>query len=328
MEKINLEDKLKDKVQLGVLPTPLYRLVNIEKSLNYESIYIKRDDMTGLGPGGNKTRSLEYLLAEAIKENADSIIVSGPLQSNLCTLTACACNKLGLSCVLVHNGEEPERYEGNVLLNHILGVEMHFIGNVGEAERSSYVDKLYRELKERGSTPYIIKNGASTGYGAFGYINAVYEIVEQCKSNNIKIDEIFAPGGNGGVATGLIYGNAMLGFPFKINIISVEYDKKKLLNNIEKIMEEINEITNIPFNYKIEDICNIIDDYRGEGWGQNTIESEKMVFDFAKTEGIFIENIYNSKVIVGMIDMIKKKKIEGNVCYIHTGGFGSLFSQF
>lgn len=328
MEKIKLEHILENKQELGIFPTPLYRISNTEKLLDYGPIYIKRDDLTGLGPGGNKTRSLEYILADAIREKSNVIIASGPLQSNLCTLTACACNKLGLHCALVHNSIEPEKYEGNVLLNMLLDVETHFIGDAEENERSSFVNELYKKYKEDGKRPYIIKNGASTGYGALGYVNAIKELMKQCRETNLEINEIFAPGGNGGVAAGLIYGNSVFGLPFKVNIISVEYDRATLYEKIEKIIKEIEQITQIPFNNEIEECCSIIDSYRGKGWGESTKDSKKLVFDFPKSEGIFIENVYNSKVLVGLFDMIKKGEVNGSVCYLHTGGFGSLFSQF
>lgn len=328
MDELHSWNKFINKVELGIFPTPLYRITNAENFLSYNPIYIKRDDITGLGPGGNKTRSLEYILGDAFRHDSNVIIASGPLQSNLCTLAACACSKLKLDCILVHSGEKPEKLEGNLLLNKILDVDSHYIGNVTEIERAKYIDELYVKLKEEGKRPYIIKNGGSTGYGALGYVNAIYEISKQCKELGFKINEIFAPGGNGGVATGLIYGNAILGFPFKINIISVEYDKYTLSGNIRNIISEVEEITQISFNHKLEESCSIIDDFSGKGWGKNTIESEQLVLDFPKMEGIFIENVYNSKALVGMFDMIKKSKVNGEVCFIHTGGFGSLFSQF
>lgn len=328
MGNMSLKLKLEDRVKLAILPTPIHRIKKTEKILGYQPIYFKRDDMTGLGPGGNKTRSLEYILKDAIDKNSNLIISSGSPQSNLCALTACACRKIDIPCTLVHDADKPKIFTGNALLNNILGVETHFIGNVSVEDRSRYVNKIDCEVKLEGKNPYIIKNGASTGLGAFGYINAIYELFEQNTKGKLCINEIFAPGGNGGVAAGLIYGNAMLGFPFKINIISVEDNKETLLCNIKNIINEVEAITNISFDYDFEGSSNIIDQYRGEGWARNTEESSKMVFDFARREGIFIENIYNSKVLVGLHDMIKNREVSGGVCYIHTGGFSSLFSQY
>lgn len=317
-----------NKAELGTFPTPLHRLKNMEKELDYKQIYIKRDDLTGLGAGGNKIRSLEFILGDAIKRSCDLIIVSGPPQSNLCTLAASACAKLGLKCVIVNNGEKPDNIQGNMLLNYILNTEIHAIGIATKEERDFYVKNLYNKYKDEGKRPYVIENGATTGMGALGYVSATIEMQKQCQKQNLPIKTIFAPGGNGGVAAGLIYANALLDFPFQMNIISVEDDKACLTDHILKTIYELVEITQIPFNHELEDVCNIIDKYRGEGWGVNTEESTNAVFRFAQLEGIFIENVYNSKVVVGMEAIIKNADVTGDVCFLHTGGFGSLFSQF
>lgn len=316
------------KYELVLAPTPLHRLKNMEKEYDYSNIYIKRDDLTGLGPGGNKLRSLEFIIGEAISMDCDTVIAGGPEQSNFCTLTAVACAKAGIKCILVHNGEKPKSLEGNIVLNELLGVESHFIGKVDSSVRGKYEEELAERLENEGKKPYIAKKGATTGIGALGYVNAIIELVNQCKTDNIKLDSIYAPGGNGGVATGLIYGNALAGFPFKINIISVEYDKAELIKNIEETILEVEELLGLKFEHSVEDASNIIDDYRGLGWGENTTESSNEVLAFPRSEGIFIENVYNSKVLVGMKDQILKGKAEGNICYLHTGGFGSLFSQY
>lgn len=316
------------RIELGSLPTPIERLQNFEKKLGVNNIYIKRDDLTGLGPGGNKIRSLEFILGEAVSQNCDTIIVAGPLQSNLCTLAACSCAKAGLKCITVHNGENPERAEGNLLLNKLLNVESHYLGNIPSKERNKYADELKVLLKEEGLSPYVIENGATTGMGAMGYVSAILEMKKQVDELNIPLKSIYAPGGNGGVAAGLIYGNALFGFPFEINIISVEYDKRTLAGEIKKVFDQLDVILATPLQYEISDICNIIDDYRGEDWGVNTKESEEMVHTFPQLEGIFIENIYTSKVLAGMEDLAQLGKLQEGSCYLHTGGLGSLFSQY
>lgn len=316
------------RYDLVLAPTPLHRLNNLERELNYGKIYIKRDDMTGLGPGGNKLRSLEYIIGEALNSYSDIVIAGGPEQSNFCTLTAVACAKAGLDCITVHNGEKPEELEGNMVLNDLLGVESHFIGNVDSTARGEYEEELAEGLRRDGKIPYIARRGATTGVGALGYVNAILELVNQCEKENIELDSIYAPGGNGGMASGLIYGNALAGFPFTINIISVEYSREILIENMKETISEIEALLDLKFEFEIGAACNIIDDYRGEGWGVNTTESEREVHLFPQLEGIFIENIYNSKVLVGMKDLVAKGEAKGNICYLHSGGFGSLFSQY
>lgn len=314
------------RARLCLFPTPLEPLPNLEKKLNYRGIYIKRDDLTGLGPGGNKLRSLEFIAGEAVAQGMDTLIAAGPVQSNLCTLTAAACARLGLNCVLVHSGEKPEHPTGNVLLNSLLGAEAHYIGDTGAEERAAYVEELRRSLEKR-CHPYIVRNGATSGVGALGYANAALELALQHRDKGIDPGTIFAPGGNGGVAAGLIYGNAALGFPFRVVIISVEDDRETLAANIQRTIEDMESLLHLPFGHALEESCVIDDRYRGEGWGRNTGESRRAVLDFPKLEGIFIENVYNSKVLVGMESYIRGG-VQGTVCYLHTGGFGSLFSQF
>jgi len=317
------------RVNLGTFPTPLHLLDNTKKELSApQDIYIKRDDLTGVGPGGNKVRSLEFILGEALAEHADTIIVSGPVQSNLCSIAAAACAKLNLKCIIVHNGIKNEKPEGNQILNKLLGAEIHFVDCVGMPARDLYVQGIIEELKANGHKPYRVINGSATGVGSLGYVSAVIELVNQCKEQNITIDTIFTPGGYGGISSGLILGNALLGNPFHIAIISVEDSKEELQGYIEKITGEALGILGLKRPDIFKDAYHICEDYRGEGWSYNTVESEKMVHTFAQREGIFIENIYTSKVLVGMEDYIKKGKVKGNICYLHTGGFGSLFSQY
>lgn len=312
---------------LACLPTPLATLHNLGRLWNHEEIYIKRDDLTGLGPGGNKLRSLEFIAGEAIAQNADTLVAAGPLQSNLCTLTAATCAKLGLKCILIHNGERPEHPVGNLLLNRLLGAESIYLGNVTSKQREDALEEVIQRIS-LDRHPYAVRNGATTGCGALGYTNAILELKEQAEQRNLSNMTIFAPGGNGGVATGLIYGNALCGFPFKVVIISVEDSAPVLKENICRTIKEVESILHLPFPCPLEDACIIDDSYRGAGWGSNTELSSQAISAFAQAEGILIENIYNSKVLVGMQDYLRNDRVQGPVCYLHTGGFGSLFAQY
>jgi 1-aminocyclopropane-1-carboxylate deaminase/D-cysteine desulfhydrase-like pyridoxal-dependent ACC family enzyme len=267
-------------------------------------------------------------LGEAVEKGKDRIVVSGPGQSNLCTLTAAACARLSLPCILIHNCAESEPCTGNLLLNRVMGAESIFLGNVSAAERRAFEEELSKELEKKGLKPYVIRNGGTSGTGAVGYAETVAELYSQCAEQGFDIDAVFVPGGNGGMAAGIIYGNAALGRPFRICVISVEDSRKELKEHIEKTIEEAEFLTGLSFPGGIEDRCDIVDDYRGEGWSVNTAACEAAVLSFPRREGIFIEHIYTGKVVAGMEDYIRGKKTKGGVCYLHSGGFGSLFSQF
>lgn len=316
------------RVDLGLFPTPVHHMHNLERELDFHNIFIKRDDLTGLGLGGNKVRSLEFILGEAVGNGCDTVIVCGPLQSNLCTLTGSACAKLGLKCLSLHNAEPPRVCDGNLLLNKLLNLESLYLGNISAEERNAYAVQLAEKLTAEGKKPYIVQNGGTTGVGALGYVSACMELHAQVKEQNLPLKTIFAPGGNGGVAAGLIYGNALLGLPFEIVIISVELDAPSLTDAIGQTIEQAEELLGLPFGRSLEAACRIVDAYRGQGWGANTVESEGFVHRLPQLEGIFIENVYTSKVLVGLEDFVTKGRATDGVCYLHTGGTGSLFSQY
>lgn len=315
--------------RLAPLPTPIQRLENTEKVTGAQhKMYIKRDDLTGIGSGGNKVRCMEYIIGRAKADGCVGVVASGNGQSNLCSLAAACAARAGLKCYIVHNSEKPETSVGNALLNNLLGVEREYMGACDSSIREKYVDDVIARLADKGEKYFLIRNGATTGHGALGYVNAIIELVDQCEKENLNIKHIFAPGGNGGIATGLIYGNALMGFPFTVHIISVEDTKPVLIEHIEKTIKEVEAITGLPFEYDVDKAADIVDKYMGAGWSCNTPESEQEVLDFVRTEGIYIENVYTSKLMYGYKDMVKNNLVDGDSAVIHTGGFGSLFSQY
>ncbi len=308
-------------------PTPLHRLDRFFGE-TANPAYIKRDDMTGLGPGGNKIRSLEFILGEALDQGSDLILVAGPGQSNLCTLTAAACAKLGLDCELVLNAREPERKEGNLLLNQLLGAVTHFVGECTAEERARRVEERVQSSLREGRRPFVVRNGATTGRGALGYTAAAVELARQCREQGLESLTVFVPGGNGGVAAGLVYGNALIGQPFRVVVMSVEDEAPVLSRHIAETIREAEQLTGLSCPQQPDRLCQIVDEFRGEGWGANTRESAQAVQEFARQEGIFVENVYTSKVLVGMRAWLSRGLVPGPACFLHTGGFGSLFSQY
>lgn len=315
--------------KLAPLPTPLQPLENTEKLVGTQhKMYIKRDDLTGIGSGGNKVRCMEYIIGAAKAGGYNGVLASGNGQSNLCSLAAASAARAGLKCYIVHNSDKPDVSAGNSLLNDLLGVEREYMGVCDSSIREKYVFEVVDRLKERGDNYFLIRNGATTGHGALGYVNAIIELVDQCEKQGLGIKHIFAPGGNGGIASGLVYGNALMGFPFTVHIISVEDTKPLLIEHIENTIREIEEITGLPFEFEVDKAADIVDKYMGAGWSCNTPESENEVLEFVRTEGIYIENVYTSKLMYGYKDMVKNNLVDGDSAVIHTGGFGSLFSQY
>jgi len=315
------------RLSLGQFPTPLHRLSRLEADLKHKGIFIKRDDLNGLGSGGNKIRSLEFLLADAVARGCDTVIGAGPVQSNLCSLTAAACAKLGLRCILVVNGPMAQSMTGNLLLNHLLGAELHQMGLVSTEERTAEMHRIYQKCLDEGLHPYVVENGASTGRGALGYVNAVPEMVEQCRQMGLDNMTIYVPAGNGGVSSGLVLGNYLAGSPFDIVVVSIEDDYELTHSYLDKIMHDSAAILGAPCP-EVEDACRITVEFRGDGWGKNTPESADEVLRMARMEGVLIENVYNSKVMVALETEVRRGDAKGNVCFLHTGGIGSLYAQY
>ncbi|MDO5689150.1 MAG: pyridoxal-phosphate dependent enzyme [Tissierellia bacterium] len=304
--------------------TPIQRLKTFERLLNKSNLFIKRDDLTGVGAGGNKVRNIKYLLGDALQKEADLIIASGQRESNLCLATAAACAKMGMDCILVHNNDS-DFDTGNMRLNRILGVQPHFIGNVSEEERNEYIENLTVQLQEQGRRPYVIENGGTTPIGCLGHVELANELAKQ--QSNHCFQNVFVCGGNGGMAAGLIFGSYLLGNPFKTFVISVENDKITLDSILDKLFNEIQHLLRLPAVNKADLSFEIIEDYMGEGWGHSTEESTQMIFEFSRNEGIFIEGVYMAKTAFGTMDLLQRSIDLDGACLIHSGGFPSIFSQ-
>ncbi|HHY11521.1 MAG TPA: pyridoxal-phosphate dependent enzyme [Firmicutes bacterium] len=321
------------RVDLGIWPTPVQKLDRLGEQLKRRDIYIKRDDLTGLGQGGNKTRSLEFLLGDAIKNGADTVLTAGGLQSNLCSLTAAACCKLGLDCLLVHNDDKPDKLEGNMFLNSVFGAKSVFLGKVDEQRRTGEMDRLAGQMRREGRNAYVVHNGASTSLGALGYANAAFELYSQIKAKGLNIKHVGIVGAMGGTASGFVLGTALLGYPFHVHVISVEYPGPVLSQILSELIAGASKIVKavqgIEPRVAPGTVMTVYDEYLGKGYGIPTARSRRSLFELAQTEGILLEDVYTGKSFGGFLDLIQKGIIprgEG-ACYIHTGGLGSLFTQ-
>ena len=181
------------RVRLATLPTPLEFMDNLSQNLGGPQIFIKRDDLTGLATGGNKTRKLEFLLGDALNQNANVVVTGANAQSNHVRQTAAAARKLGLDVVLVISDEEPSEINGNLLLDKILGAELRFVGG-SEDDLEPKMDQVAQELSEAGQSPYVIRRFGSVPIGTIGYVNAFMELVNQVNQRQITIDHIIVAG--------------------------------------------------------------------------------------------------------------------------------------
>lgn len=314
------------RVSLGRFPTPLDPLPHFGRLIGHERLYIKRDDLTELALGGNKVRNLEFLIGDALAQGADVILAAGGLQSNYCRLAAAAAAKVGLDCILVHNAERPERLEGNQLLIHLLGTERRFIGTVDEAKRGRHVADLAGELRSRGRKPYIV------GYSpvsTLGYVGAAFELYRQSQELGVGLRHVVIVGAMAGTATGFLYGNALLGMPFTVHVISVEYPEPELRRLINEAWDGVTALTGERHSVSADEAGTLYDAYLGDGYARPTPQSLQVVRDLARTEAVFIETVYNSKTLWGLVDLVERGVIPRNAptCFITTGGIPALFAQ-
>ena len=297
----------------------------LSKTLDGPRLWFKRDDCTGLAFGGNKERKAEFVIADALQKNADIVITTGAVQSNHTRATAAAARKVGLKAVLILQGEKPETYDGNLLLDYLLGTDIRFV-SVDWREVGSIVNETARKLEQEGHTPYIIPSGASYSVGAVAYANAMLEMLTQAQEIGFKINHVVHAVGSGGTQAGLVLTNKMLNSQVGVYGICVEEDGDWLIKKTVKIANATSNLLGISVNVQSKDV-NVIEGYAGKAYGTATPECMEAIKLVAQTEGILLDPVYTSKAMAGLIDMVRcnRFKKDENVVFIHTGGTPALF---
>jgi D-cysteine desulfhydrase len=317
------------RINLANLPTPIEKLSRFSKELGGPDIYIKRDDQTGMELSGNKVRKLEFSVKEALNEGCDTLITCGGEQSNHCRATAAVASRLGMKSYLILRGSSKTEIDGNLFIDKLLGANLIFISTEEYRDsRTEIMMRLKSDLEKEGRKPYIIPEGASNGIGAFGYFQAMEEIMRQEEEMNIHFDCIIIAIGSGGTYAGLILGKKIFGNRTSIIGINVCDDKEYFENKILEIFAQSTVYLAEELSLKREEIT-IIDGYIGEGYGLSSKEQLKFIADLARSEGLILDNVYTGKAMYGLSQEIKKGKFKGirNILFIHTGGIFELFSR-
>lgn len=309
--------------------TPIQKLEHLTEYMGGPQIYIKRDDLLGLTGGGNKTRKLEFLMADALSKGADTIITCGAVQSNHCRLTLAAAVTEGLKCHLVLEQRVPDSYHehanGNNFLFHLLGVERTHVVE-GGSDMMAEMEKVADELTAQGRRPYIVPGGGSNEIGALGYVACAQEILQQSFEMGISFDHIVVTSGSTGTHSGVLTG--LMGENAHIPVIGIGINKKKDVQtrNVYNLCCKLCDELDIPKFSKDEVV--VFDDYIGEGYSKVTDGMIKAVSLVAKKEAILLDPVYTGKTMDGMLDLIRKGvfKKEEKVLFLHTGGSPSLFA--
>lgn len=326
------------KYPLGFFPTPVHRLNRLSDELGI-NLYLKRDDLTGPNLfGGNKIRKLEYLLADAIKQKADTLITFGATQSNHAMETAVAARKAGLNVILyletiTKNDEADDR--ANILIDKILGAKIHYISmdNRTEAEADAIALKQAqleaKKLNDEGHRAYIIPVGGATKIGSAGFIQGFKELQNQLPDTNI--DYVVHGSGTGGTAAGLIAGAKAFGDaknPTSVLSINVSPKPKEHYQKVVDLGNSALEYLNIDARITLND-THFDQSYFGEGYEIPSRSASNAIKLLAQTEGILIDPVYTGKAFAGLLDYVKAGKIKSgsNVVFWHTGGISALFAE-
>lgn len=314
------------KKSLGFFPTPLVELKALTKHLSGASIFMKRDDQTGLAMGGNKTRKLEYFFGDALSKGCDVVITGGAQQSNHCRQTAAAAAHCGMECHLVLGGEKPREFSGNLLMDALFGATLHFSGDLRKGEK---IPEIFKQLIEQGKRPYVIPYGGSNVMGAMGFVDAVEELQLQMKTHNLQFKEIVFASSSGGTQAGLMVGKDL--FKMDSVILGIGIDKNdiegtSLENYILKLANETALTLNLELGFTKNDV-QLNNHYLGEGYGI-VGEADKEAIDLlARLEGILLDPVYTAKAMAGLIDLIRQQQFTkaDKVLFWHTGGCPALF---
>ncbi|MDH4126317.1 MAG: D-cysteine desulfhydrase [Gammaproteobacteria bacterium] len=318
------------RVSLAHLPTPLEHLPNLSKLLGGPQIWVKRDDCTGLASGGNKTRKLEFSMAAALAEGADTIVTVGAVQSNHVRQTAAAACKLGLACEVllerrVREPSEPYANSGNILLDRIFGA--HLREYPADTDLVAAMDEVATEIRAAGGRPYLIPVGASNVIGALGYVSCASELLEQAHASGFRIDHLVTATGSAGTQAGLIVGLRALQSATPLLGIGVSSPQLAQEEKVYALAMATAEYIGRPGIVARKDIianCN----YVGSGYGVPTEAMNEAVLLLARSEGLLLDPVYSGKALAGLIDLVRKGEFDhaSNIVFLHTGGSAALFA--
>lgn len=318
------------RVALAALPTPLEPLPRLSRHLGGPDVYIKRDDNTGLAIGGNKTRKLEFLLADAIERGCDTVVTAGATQSNHVRQTAAACARLGLPCEVLLERRVADKgvdydHNGNVLLDALLGATVHHRPPVEDldAETESFV----AELAADGRNPYFVPVGGSNRVGALGYVVCAREIINQAFDRGLTIDHVIVATGSAGTQAGLVAGFESAGATVPVTGVCVSRPEALMVAKVEALLREtwsFLELRGDPPGGLVA----AEDGFIGPGYGVPTDAMVEAVNLFARLEGVLLDPVYTGKAAAGLIALIREGRFRQGetLVFVHTGGTPALFA--
>ncbi len=314
------------RLDLFPRPTPLHELTQLRKALACKPrLFMKRDDFTQSGLGGNKNRKLDFVMAKALSSGADVIITWAGVQSNHCRQTLAVARHLGMECHLVLTGNEPPVRQGNLLYYTILNANLHFVPD--SEDLAGFIENLADDLRKKGYKPFIVPIGASTPLGALGYVESAGEAIEQGQALGVMFGHAFVATGSGGTQAGVEVAAREFCPSVKIHGVSVSRGKAPQQKLVANIVNETYDFLGIGKSISPSDII-IHDEYYGGEYAVPTKAGNEAIRLVAQTEGILLDPVYTGKAMSGMIDMLHKGELDDSeaVLFFHTGGYPAIFA--
>ncbi|MCL4529690.1 MAG: D-cysteine desulfhydrase family protein [Chloroflexi bacterium] len=310
------------RLRFAHLPTPIEELPRLSSTLGGPRLMVKRDDQTGLAFGGNKTRKLEFLVAEAQEQGAKMLISAGAIQSNHCRQTAAAAAKFGFECVLVLTGQMPEKPSANLLMDELFGARI--VNVLDRADRDHVLKETFDKAASEGKKPYLVPYGGSSPTGALGYAFAMEEFVKQ----NIHADWIVFGTSSGGTHAGLALGQRVFGFKGRVLGISIDESEEWLKEHVSKLASDASEKFGERIEFTPADVL-ANDNYCRAGYGVLTDAEREAVKLFASKEGLLLDPVYTGRAAAGLIDLVRKGFFQKDetVLFWHTGGQPAVFAE-
>jgi len=317
------------RMSFAQLPTPLEEAKRLGEALGGPRIFLKRDDLTGAGLGGNKVRKLEYVIARAVAEGADTLVACGGYQSNMARITAALGARAGLRVELVLGGMagESRAWQGNLLLDRLYGARVHFIETERRWEFGSALQDLAAELTRQGRHPYVIPLGGSSPEGMASYINATDELLGQLSAAGVRADHLYVAVGSGGTFCGLALGAVNAPAPYRLVGISVSRGAGFLRERVVADSAAAAGVLQVARTPQASDFA-VYDEYIGPGYGALTKGCVEAISLVARTEGVLLDPVYSGKAMHGLMDHIRSGKVsrDDTVVFLHTGGSPALFA--
>src|SRR5712692_7139247 len=274
------------RLQLALVPTPIVKLDRLSRHVGVD-LYFKRDDLTGLLESGNKVRKLEFLVGEALQQGADTLLTCGTLQSNCCRAVSAVAARLGLRAVLAVKGARPEAYDGNLLLNRLLGAEVRYLSDAEFAQIDQVLERLAEEIRTRGGRPYVIPESGSNEVGALGYLECAVELAEQINHGAPRFDTVVITAFSGGSQAGLLMGKQLAGLP-------AELVRGYIGRTIDKAIRRFG------FAIEVPKTIHLLDGYQGAGRTGVSDDALDTIVRLAQQEGVLLDPVYTVKAFAGL----------------------------